>query len=273
MIGYAVPILPDLASFRLRVAIPAPHTGFPYVIGDTGKVSFFFKSGDPELAQTCGPVVYDVVNDHFSGKHSESYRAMCSIADVVTCASPAMAEQIRAATGKQAIVIDDPYEHAEQEAKCEGDAVLWFGHSANIQSLGPYTYLPSLVVCTNLPGCVQWSPAAERGCLDECAVVLLTGCNHGASSNRMVKAIRAGRFVVTPGGVPSWDAFKEFAWVGDVQQGIEWALNNREEACRKVKAGQEWIRERFSPQTIGSQWRRVFATLISAQETRQKKAG
>lgn len=267
-IGYCVPIMPDLCSFRVRVAIPAPHTGLPYIIGDTAQTSFFFKNGDPERAQSLhGPVVYDVVNDHFKGKHADSYNAMCAIADKITCASDVMAETIKRHTGREATVIDDPWESYEEAARCEGVQVLWFGHSANIGSLNPYLVggRDHLTICTNMPAAengsrrvVPWTAASERKCLDECAVVLLTGSNPGASSNRMVKAIRAGRFVVTPGGVGAWEQFAPFCWIGDVQDGIEWAFNNREEACRKVQAGQEWVRERFSPQTIGQQWRRLF---------------
>ncbi len=93
-VGYAVPVLPELASYRFRVAIPAEHLGMPYQIGCTGNPTFFFKNGDARLAQHCpSPVVYDVVNDHFSGKHAADYHGMCKVADVITCASPVMAEK------------------------------------------------------------------------------------------------------------------------------------------------------------------------------------
>ena len=260
-VGYCVPINWQLASFRLRVAIPAKHLGCDYVIGEPGNPSFFFKNGDVALASRLRGVVYDVVNDHFHGAQARDYTGMCAVADVVTCASEVMAEKIRDATGIDATVIDDPYENAEAVPACDGDQVLWFGHAANAGSLRPYANLASLVICSNLPGAVWWTRDSEAKCLSECAVVLMTGSNEGASSNRIVKAIRAGRFVVTPGGIPSWEQFKDFIWLGDVHKGIEWALNNRDEACQKVKAGQEWVRERFSPSTIGKQWASLFGSI------------
>lgn len=266
-VGYCVPIAPQLASYRLRVAIPAPLLGCDYAIGVTGKPTFFFKQGYPQLAANLSGVVYDVVNDHFRGNQAADYHAMCDIADRITVASEAMAETVRHHTGRDAIVIDDPYENDEQEPGCKGEWVLWFGHSANLSSLLPHWDAVTdagagLLVCTNSDkASVQWSLETERSSLEGCAVVLMTGNNPGASSNRIVKALRAGRFVVTPGGVPAWDQFAPYIWIGDVREGIEWAFKNREQAIEKVRMGQEYVREAFAPRRIAAQWMEVFASI------------
>lgn len=276
MIGYAVAVNPGLASFRLRVALPAPHTGHKYAFGALGDVSFFYKLGDPALAeQARGPVVFDVVNDHFRRRE---VREMCGIATVLTAGSEAMAETVFDETGRDAVVIDDPWETDEMPAACDGDRVLWFGHSANLPSLNRYADRmrgTRLVLCTNYsaPGVVPWTLASEAKCLDECAVVLMTGTNPGASSNRVVKALRAGRFVVCPADcAKAWRQFAEFVWIGDVREGVDWALNNRQEAVRKIQAGQQYVRERFGPQTIGRQWGALFDSTLG-RATSVKTAG
>ncbi len=262
MIGYCVQAQPELASYRLRVVIPRTHLGMPSTIG-IGDPTFFYKAGSQQLARDlpCG-VVYDVVNDHFTSRQGPDYYAMCSLADVVTCASEVMRETVHKHTGKWATVIDDPYENDERPAAMSGSDVLWFGHSANITSLTPYAKLVT-TICSNLPGVTLWSRRTEARCIDRAAVVLMTGNNPGASSNRVAKAIRAGRFVVTPGGIPSWDAMRDYLWTGDVHKGIQWALNNREEACSKIQAGQEYVRKTFSPQLIGSQWAALFGSTLA----------
>lgn len=269
-VGYCVPVLPQLASFRLRVAIPAAHLGCPYRIGAPGDVSFFFKDGDPDTAAALQNVVYDVVNDHFDTK--PSYREMCDLAATVTCASVAMQETIYAKTRRSAAVIDDPYENTEQKAAVTGDDVLWFGHSANLSSLFVHDIPYRLLVCTNRPGSVWWTPESERESLRDCGAVILTSNNPGASSNRVVKAIRAGRFVVAPHGVESWEQFEPYMWLGDPKEGLEWAFNNREEACKRIAAGQEYVRTKFSPQSIGSQWAVLFASTLG-QAISRKQAG
>jgi hypothetical protein len=264
-VGYAVPHNPTLASYRLRVAIPSQFSKLKTVIGATGDVTFFYKNGNPKLAESlAGPVVYDVVNDHFRGAQAADYHAMCGIAHTITCASDEMARRIKFYTGRDATVIDDPWETEELPPFCYGNGVAWVGHSANVRSLVPYLMDVPVVVCSNIAHAhVPWSLENEQNVYKGAAVVLVTGNNPGASSNRVVKAIRAGRFVVCPTDcADSWKQFADYIWIGDVHDGIAWALNNREEACKKILAGQAYIRERFSPQLIGSQWADLFASTL-----------
>jgi len=276
-VGYCVPIRPQLASFRLRVSIPARHLGCAYTIGGPGNPSFFFKFGDPAYAKTLkGAIVYDVVNDHFADGDSTAYRDMCALATKITVASDHMAAIVKMHTGRESTVIDDPYENAEDRPTVAGNTVCWFGHSANISSLfavAERVRVP-MTVCSNYqhPAVTHWTPESERKCIYESSMCLVTGNNPGASTNRIVKALRAGRFVVTPGGVESWEQFAPYIWIGDVSDGILWALNNREEACSKIQAGQEAIRKKYSPQSIGQQWGALFAS-TSARGTSSTKAG
>jgi hypothetical protein len=263
------------------VALPAPQLGREYEIGCTGSPTFFYKhyEGDIEIAKSCGPFVYDVVNDHFAGKLGEHYRTMCGAASKVTCSSPAMADTVKKWTGRDAIVIDDPYENEEWLPQVQGREVLWLGHAANIRSMfdavEPLADMPIvLTVCTNYKhgAALEWSPENERRSMARSAVMLVTGNNPGASANRIVKALRAGRFVVTPGGASAWDEYRPFIWMGDVRSGIEWAFNNREEACAKITAGQAFVREKNSPRAIAQKWTEVFDSILP-QEASGKRAG
>jgi hypothetical protein len=188
-----------------------------------------------------------------------------------------MRDAIERYTGRAAVVIDDPYETAEGLPACVGHKVLWFGHSANLGSLRPYYDAmevgePSIL--SNAPGANQWTLSSERFFLDDSAVVLITGNNPGASSNRIVKCLRAGRFVVTPDPLhaESWRQFAPYIWIGDVREGITWAFHNREDVCNKIRAGQDYVRDRFSPETIGQQWKALFDS-ISEPVTSTSRAG
>jgi hypothetical protein len=283
-VSYNVPRVPSMASYRLRVDIPSRHAGLDHSFGPAD-LCFFYKhqAGDVDRATDVllrdTPIVYDVVNDHFFGPLGGHYRSMCELATVITVGSETMGARVKHLTGRDCTVIDDPWENDERVAHCGGAGVLWFGHSANIGSL--FDQLDAvdesgmpLVVCTNRnsPETVLWSRESEAACLDACAVALITGNNPGASSNRIVKALRAGRFVVTPGGVPAWDQFKDYIWIGDVAEGLRWFNQNPEEACNKIAAGQEYSRERFSPQAIGAQWRMLFGSILE-RETSANRDG
>jgi hypothetical protein len=260
-VGYCVAVQPSLASYRLRVELPSKHLGVGYAIGCTGKPTYFYKNGISRLAEALtNGVVYDVVNDHFRGKHAADYHAMCSIADSITVGSAVMADVVREHTGRDSTIIDDPYENEELPAACVGDDVLWFGHSANIGSIEPYADSIT-TVCSNVSGAVPWSRQAEDDCLSGAAVVVMTGTNPGATANRLVKTLRAGRFVVAPKDcAESWRELAPYIWLGDVSEGIRWALNNREDVCQKITQGQEYVAQRYSPQLIGSQWADLFAS-------------
>ena len=259
-VGYCVQPMPQLASFRLRVGLPAMHVGCAYKIGPAD-VNFFYKNGNPAWAADLPAVVFDVVNDHF--RTQPTYREMCDIATTITVASPVMADTVREHTGRDAIVIDDPYENDEKPVRCSGDNVLWFGHSANLSSLPDLSDL-NFTVCSNTARGVWWTPDSERQCLTNAAVVVLTGNNPGASSNRVVKALRAGRPVVVPRGTPSWEQFEPYIWLGDVRKGVEWVLNNREEACNRTLAGQKFIADKWHPRAIAAQWKAAFSSTLAA---------
>ena len=258
-IGYCVVSSPNLASFRLRVDIPSKNLGMKHVIGAPGDVTFFFKGGNPELAKRLkGPIVFDVVNAHFA---DPDYRRMIELATVVTCSSEVMAGMIRDAFGREAIVIADPYENEERPARVQG-GVLWFGHQVNLRSLEPYRGMDIGAPFTAYTG-EDWSLEGEVHALDAAGVVFLTANNPAASSNRAVKALRAGRFVVAPEDCPqSWRDLSDFIWIGDVREGIRWAFGHREEACRKVQSAQSYISKAFSPQAIGSRWADLFASTL-----------
>ena len=274
-VGYCVAVEPHIASYRFRVAIPAPLLGCEYVLSNFGDVTFFYKhaEGNIELAKSCPRVVYDVTNDHFSRAKGGHYREMIALATAVTCSSEWMRRRILEVTGKAAAVIDDPWETPELKPEMpEGDEVLWFGHRANLPSLRPYADIDKLIVCSNVTDVIWWTQDSERRALDRCGTVLLTSSSPGASTNRVVKALRAGRFVVTPGGVESWDAFAPFIWIGDVAEGVEWARAHREEACQKIEAGQAYLREKTSPKAIAKTWMEVFASILGP-DTSDKQAG
>jgi hypothetical protein len=258
------------------VEIPAKHLGMPYRIGEPGSVSFFYKLGNPEQARGCPAVVFDVVNDHFD--HYSSIGEMCALAHTVTAGSTVMAETVWQRTRRDAVVIDDPYENDEGPPAVIGDRVVWFGHSVNLPSLNrlaPKLKGFRMTVCTDFehPAFVHWSMSAEKSFVDAAAVVVLSGTNPGASTNRVVKAIRAGRFVVMPNDcAESWRQFRRFCWIGDVREGVTWALNNREDACKSIAAGQDYIRQKFSPQSIGSQWAGLFGSILG-QDTKKSQVG
>lgn len=108
-----------------------------------------------------------------------------------------------------------------------------------------------------------WSLEATEAALERSDFVLLpqehrTHWGRVKSHNRLVSAIRAGRFAVAS-PIPAYEELADYAWVGeDLAAGLRWALAHPEEAARRVSAGQLHIEQRFSPGAIGRRWAAVL---------------
>jgi hypothetical protein len=110
---------------------------------------------------------------------------------------------------------------------------------------------------------VVWSREATASELAGCDLVVLpqdvrSDWGRVKSHNRLVEAIRAGRFaVVSP--VPAYLELQNYAWVGDdLATGVEWTLENVDEVQRRLIAGQAYVEERFAPARIGATWADVL---------------
>jgi len=110
---------------------------------------------------------------------------------------------------------------------------------------------------------VAWSPDATWRAIDDCDLVILPQ-EHGErwgrvkSHNRLVEAIRGGRLAIAA-PIPSYLELSDYAWVGeDLDAGVEWALAHPDEAAGRIRAGQEHVAGRFSPERIVARWERLM---------------
>ena len=249
---------PSLASSRLRAAIPQRelkklgiHRGLDVLVYGKHWLS-------SEEILPFRKKIYDVCDDHFDNAHGHYYRKHIAEADVVTCNSEVMRVIIKQRTGRDAVVIPEPYESDEQEPSI-GPNLLWYGHQSNLPDL---TRIQSrlrhpLTVLSNntIP---PWSPESfEQEISRPCIVIIPTGKSLAKSENRMVEAIRNGKYVCAE-HLPSYEQFGQFFPLGDIPSHIEQVLENPEQAVQKVKMAQSYINTRFSPQTIAKMWLEVI---------------
>jgi hypothetical protein len=200
--------------------------------------------------------VFDVCDDHFyHPEFGKYYIEHIEMADAVTCNSEVMKDRIKEVTGKDSIVIREPYEHDEIEPSI-GKNLFWYGHRSNLVNLAriiPYLEYP-LVVMSNNETCIQWTPEAfESEIKKPCIVIIPTGQKKAKSENRMVEAIRCGKYVCAE-HLPSYEPFGEFFPLGYIPEHIERALANPQESIERIKDAQAYIKDKYSPRTIAEQW-------------------
>lgn len=199
--------------------------------------------------------VYDVCDDHYGDQFADYYLTHTARADLVTCNSEAMRDAIKIHAQRDAVVIPDPYESEERLAGI-GEGLFWFGHPSNIETIKPYADLGVNVLTSP-----DWTRERQLEGLEKCAAVLLPSGNKPArSANRLIEAVRNGRFAIC-GPLPAYDEFKEWMWVGDIREGVDWFNAHQNEVKYRITACQDYIRDRFSPAAIGKQWESALIQL------------
>jgi hypothetical protein len=145
------------------------------------------------------------------------------------------------------VVIEEPYDAPECAAlyPCWPFRLFWFGHRGNLKHLEALN-IPKVRVLTN----PEWTPQKQAEGLDWCDLVLLPQSERWKSANRVVTALRAGRYAVAD-PVASYEGL---CWTGGVLEGIEWVKNNPGSITEKILSAQRIIAQRFSPEKIRAQW-------------------
>jgi hypothetical protein len=226
--------------------------------------------------------VFDVCDDHFDDlKHGQHYHFMCENADAVIASTSRMAEIIKEKTGRDAIVINDPFEYPEKEPRYKWEQnevqnVLWFGHGSNLHHLlrvwddmkGQNIMIITDGVeitdkATNKPfPIVPWSHENMMHGLAQSDVVVLPNngekCHKGG--NRMIEAIRQGVFVIAEPH-PEYNRFKEWMFIGDIGKGLEWTKSNKKHMKERIKNAQKFVSANYHPQTIGRTWMRALNSI------------
>jgi glycosyltransferase involved in cell wall biosynthesis len=101
--------------------------------------------------------------------------------------------------------------------------------------------------------------AAQSQALRDCDCVIIPATVDNAqkrakTANRLTEALWAGRPVLAH-AVPSYLEFAHCAWIGeDLVAGLGVALRNPQQVLRQVRAGQDIVAARYSPEAVGGLW-------------------
>jgi len=173
--------------------------------------------------------------------------------------------------------------------------LLWYGHQSNLDEVTEF--LPRLAAWANsqksvdsiafavmcAPGhgaeefvahygagprgtpqiaFLPWSTAAQAQALRECDMVVIPATldraeKRAKSANRLTEAVWAGRLVLAH-PVPSYLEFRDCASIGeDLTGNLSAVLKRPAWVLPALKAGQEIIGRRYSPEAIGQLWAAV----------------
>ena len=247
-----------MASYRYRGQIPCDYLGAAMNDreADVWIVTKPESTTVREVKKAMGDgksVIMDFCDDHFEWP---LYRDLLRLADSVTCSTHELAKKI-ATFGREATVVDDPYEFDEAAPHCHGMNLLWFGRAPN-QPPDIHYYIRCV---SNHPGHIPWSHDTMLEEFARADMVVLPASSSYKSANRAVEAIRQGCFVVAEPH-PSLTHIPGI-WRGDLKEGIEWAFQHQEQANSRIRESQMYVSHRFGPRTVAAAWSRVIVACPS----------
>lgn len=273
-----------LASTRYRILLPGAELikagdeiWVDTVPAEAADANVWHKTGGDKEIEDLRRLggIFDITDGHFdTEKLADWYHAMSRSATAVTASSPWLCDFIRDRAGVPATYIPDPYEFEERPVEWRGGrSVMWYGSIPNFHTLrGIELDCPLEIItgCTE-PGSkvnVRMTPYSRQAMLDGFAkhdIVIVPVAKlerkYVNNANRAVNAIRQGKLVIGH-DIPAHRELEDYMIVADdILGGILWARRHPTNVKAMIEAGQDYIRDRFSPQTAAAGWREVFGRL------------
>jgi hypothetical protein len=290
-VNYVTPAQEDMPAVRYRMIIPGEYIG-EYEISMTpvdADIHVFCKpyTQDQFILKAYYDMsrrynyVFDVCDDVFDreGDVPAYMKAMIDGAEKVTCSTESLKSRIHEVTGRVAFVISDPYEFDEGKIKSiENPAVMWFGSEPSFDTLKNIKCdYPVEIVCKNSDRVrhnrsqlqfdntiTEWSIENMKKAFNRNNIVIIPthkkNKNHNPktkSPNRVIESIRQGMAVVAA-PIPSYEQFSD--WI-TLDENI--SLDNVKQMNPEA---QKYVRENFSQEVIGEQWKNVFDLILGAEQ-------
>lgn len=226
-------------------------------------------------------------------KLADTYDFLCKNANLVTTSTSSLANIIHRHTGKHAYIISDPAERERKEPEIRiitDDTIIkfaYYGAGKNFEVIKWDKIVNDLktvhkkieihavvgrvekklskvkhLIEQKIFFAYQWTYELQDQIVDDCHFVLIpinvVNENIPAKSpNRLIDGIQRGKLVLTNTGVNSYEPFRNFSYFVsnfNYGQGLQYAINNRDEALRNIKAGQLYIDQHHTPEIIGKKW-------------------
>ncbi len=263
---------------------------------DADTIVVFLKRSQPHSIQRAkdlgAKTIYDLCDNKFEEK--EEYEPCCQVADLVSVNSVQMGVSTKHYTGRDSIVMPDPYERPKLQPKFSPSSVLkllWFGSQSSFKFLpmveiwqrlekeiGNYKYTMISAKTDRVLSKMQqrqskgvfsgvnfnkldmreWSWELQGELLRDWDIVLMPV----ATDNPRTDTKSANRVIdsiisgkfVITTPLASYVEFAPYTWQGDYIEGIKWALANPGEVVQKIAEGQEYVEKHYSAKVLSKKF-------------------
>jgi hypothetical protein len=248
------------------------------------------------LAEACKkkniPVCFHICDWHFD---IPVYKRLAELSDLIVVQTHYIAREVERYFETTPAIIEEPYEGPRGRVRFKPKKKLklvWFGNASNLdtltvglQQLHQLDHLFKLSIITNDMGRARetFDAVAKPPDLIERAiipftlerqwqeieladVVIIPGFyakeKNVKGHNRLIQSLHSGRLaVVFP--LPQYIELSDYCLCNeDIAEGIKWSLQNKMDVFQKIKAGQKYIDQRFSPAAVAARWKDELSKLI-----------
>jgi glycosyltransferase involved in cell wall biosynthesis len=263
---------------------------------DANTIVVFLKRSQPHSIQKAkdlgAKTIYDLCDNKFEEK--EEYEPCCQLADLVSVNSVNMGISTKHHTGKDSIVMPDPYERPKlmptfnpgKEIK-----LLWFGSQSSFKffpivecwqrlekEIVDYKFtmvsaktdrVLSKMTQRQNKGQIsginfskldmqEWTWEHQGKLLTECDIVLMPVM----TDNPRTDTKSANRLIdslisgkfVITTALASYEEFAPYTWQDDYIEGIKWALKNPAEVQERIRLGQEYTEQNYSARVLSKKF-------------------
>jgi len=249
------------------------------------------------LAKKCKEVgvlvCFHICDWHFN---LSVYKILAEISDQIVVQTKYIAKAVEEIYGRTPVIIEEPFEGPRGKVRFKPRKTLklmWFGHSSNLDTLSvglQQLYVLNqtfkLTIMTNdfdmavecfdnVPkppylierNIIEFSLERQWRELELTDIVIIPGFfakeKNIKGHNRLIQCLQSGRLaVVFP--LPQYQELSDYCVCSeDLAAGINWALQNKTNVFQGVKAGQQYIDQRFSPSAVAARWQEEVSKVLS----------
>jgi len=259
---------------------------------DANTIVVFLKRSQPNSIQRAkdlgAKTIYDLCDNKFEEK--EEYEPCCRLADLVSVNSENMGISTKHHTGRDYIVMPDPYERPKLPPKFSPGKelkLLWFGSQSSFKffpivecwqrlekEVGDYKFtmvsaktdrVLSKMTQRQNKGQIsginfskldmrEWTWELQGELLSQCDIVLMPV----QTDNPRTDTKSANRLIdslisgkfVITTPLASYQEFEPYTWQGDYIEGIKWALEHHGKVLHKITEGQKYTEEKYSAKVL-----------------------
>ena len=263
---------------------------------DANTIVIFLKLSQPDSIQRAkdlgAKTIYDLCDNKFEEK--EEYEPCCQLADLISVNSVNMEISVKHHTGRDSIVMPDPYERPKLTPKFDPSKelkLLWFGSQSSFKffpivecwqrlekEIVNYRYtmvssktdrVLSKMTQRQNKGQIsginfskldmqEWTWDHQGKLLTECDIVLMPV----QTDNPRTDTKSANRLIdslisgkfVITTALASYEEFAPYTWQDDYIEGIKWALKNPEEVKERIRLGQEYTEQNYSARVLSKKF-------------------